>query len=482
MDWERRRMTLEEQFNGGIALCASGRFEEAVEVFRRCLELSPGSAAASNNLANALCRLRRFDEAAAVFRQALRFSPNSPQIHNNLGNTLHLLARPGEAIAAYRRAIELRPDFLDAHNGLGHALRDAGLFEQALVACRRAVELAPQSAEAHSRLADALNDNGQLDEAAREYERALSIKPDLIEARCNLGDLRLLRGDFAGGWPQQLWRLRLPQLFVPPVLFPQPMWNGEPLNGKRILLRCDRGFGDTLHLARYAQLVADRGGKVVLFGPPELVGLLRSARGVEQTADWNQPPPPVDVQCFLLSLPAIFKTELASIPANVPYVSADAALSSHWKDRLTNIRGFKVGLAWAGGVNPPGRSVPLAMLAELAGPKVWFCSLQKGEAAAQRLGTPIELTDCTDEIKDFADTAALIANLDLVISVDTAVAHLAGAMGKPVWVLLKKSPDWRWLLDRTDSPWYPTMRLFRQKVAGDWRTPIGEAAEALRGC
>jgi len=477
-------MTLEEQFNGGLALCASGRFDEAVAVFRRCLELSPGSAAVCNNLANALCRLRRFDEAAAVFRRALEITPNSPQIHNNLGNTYQLLARPDDAIAAYRRAIELRPDFLDAYNGLGHALRVAGLFDQAVTICRRAVDLAPQSAEAHSRLADALHANDELDEAAREYEKALTIKPDLIEAHCNLGDLRLLQGDFAGGWPHQQWRLRLPHLFVPPLHFPNPFWNGADLNGKRILLRCDRGFGDAIYFARYAKLVADRGGKVVLLAPPELVPLLTNAVGVEQAVPWNQPPPPVDLQCFLMTLPAIFKTDLASIPADVQYLSADSARAGHWKNRLSKIPGRKIGLVWAGRPehdNDRQRSISLTALAPLAAaPGCTFISLQKGDAARRAAAAPTPLLDWTRELNDFADTAALLANLDLIISVDTSVAHLAGALAKPVWLLLPKVPDWRWLLNRTDSPWYPTIRLFRQKTAGDWQTPIQQILDALR--
>ena len=263
----------------------------------------------------------------------------------------------------------------------------------------------------------------------------------------------------------------------------KPLWNGSDLAGKRILLHAERGFGDTLNFIRYVPLVAARGGTILLACQSELQPLFKHFTGITQWVQASAPLPEFDVHCSLVSLPAAFGANLATIPANVPYVFAEPELAAAWKQKIPADNRLKIGLVWSGQVNPLKRFLALADLAPLAEfTNVWFTSLQKGEPAAELASAPagLAITDWSNDLTDFRQTAALIENLDLIISVDTSVAHLAGAMGKPTWLLLKTVPDWRWMQNRPDSPWYPTMRLFRQSTRGDWCAPVKEVVEALR--
>jgi hypothetical protein len=348
---------------------------------------------------------------------------------------------------------------------------------------RRALELSPDYAEAHSNLGSVLGEKEMWREAAAELTEAVRLRPDYAAAHWNLGLVLLMLGDLERGWAEYDWRRRVSGLIVPLLQFARPPWEGEALNGRRVLVHAEQGFGDAIHFVRYAAMVAGRGGVPVVYCPPVLAGLLRGAEGVEQVVGFGETLPEFDLHCPLLSLPNIFKTTLANIPADVPYIRADEALVRQWAGRLNGDGRKKVGLVWAGGIKPPGRSLPLAALAPLGGiPGVKFYSLQKDEAAGELADAPpgLRMDDWSGDLTDFSQTAALIANLDLVITIDTAVAHLAGAMGKPTWVLLKHVPDFRWMLGRTDSPWYPTMRLFRQTRAGDWETPVELAFGALQ--
>jgi hypothetical protein len=296
----------------------------------------------------------------------------------------------------------------------------------------------------------------------------------------------LTRGDFERGWNEYEWRWKVKELdmsFNDTV----PLWDGGELNGRRILLVGEQGFGDAIMCARYIPMVAERGGKIILAVHGELRRLIEQSPVAKNVIDWvipDQDIPAHDVYCPLLTLPKVFGTRVETIPAAVPYLKADEAARSKWQTRVPNDGRQKIGLAWAGRpkhVNDRRRSIPAEALAPLADvPNVWFCKLQKGEIARPEEQPPLEMANWTGELNDFADTAGLVENLDLVITADTAVAHLAGAMGKRVWVLVPFLPDWRWMLNRTDSPWYPTMRLFRQPAPEDWAGAITQVVEALK--
>lgn len=374
----------------------------------------------------------------------------------------------------------------------GHAygsaleLHRAGRFREAESLLREVLSHQPDDLNALQALACALTEQGEIDRAIVAYESALSYKPDHAGARWGVSLLRLLKGDFARGWIdyEARWEA-VPALRRPN--FPQPLWDGSDLKGRRILLYPEQGFGDLIQAIRYVSLVRAAGARSVVFAPPELRRLWQTHPDIDRIVTEADVQPEFDVHCPLMSLPRLFGTTLQTIPAPVPYLSADGSMSDLWKRRLSaQPPGLKVGLSWAGRpthLNDRNRSLALSTLAPLGRLSgVRYYSLQKGEAGQQAAAPPagMQLVDWTHEIRDFADTAALVVNLDLVICCDSAVAHLAGALGKPVWVLLPFVPDWRWQLDRDDSPWYPTMRLFRQTRTGDWPSVVERVARELQ--
>jgi hypothetical protein len=361
-----------------------------------------------------------------------------------------------------------------------------GRLEEALESYARARAIKPDYAEALYNQGNALVMLGRHREALASYERALAIKPDHAEAQWNQGLARLRLGDFRAGWKQYEWRWQRPDGVKSQRSFAQPVWTGQQsLQGKTILLHAEQGLGDTIQFVRYATLVARRGAKVMLEVQRTLKGLLARVEGVAGIVGRGEELPAFDLHCPLLSLPLAFGTELSSIPASVPYLAATDDRIETWSARLPPRKGLRVGIAWSGNAkhkDDRNRSIALARLAHLfAAPGVQFVSLQKDarDGEAEVLRDIPGFLDLGPELKDFADTAALISLIDLVISVDTSTAHLAGAMGKPVWVLLPFSPDWRWLLEREDSPWYPTARLFRQPMIGDWESVIGRMRREL---
>jgi tetratricopeptide (TPR) repeat protein len=511
----------EARLNLAIALEQLGRLDEAINAYRRVLEARPDFAQAHFNLGNALHAQGQFEKAIQAYQTARGLCPNVPEIHNNLARALKDSRKLEEAIAAVRQAVALRPGYFEAWNNLASLLRDAGKVNESIDACRRAMALAPGRPEALTNLAHALKLKGQLDEAIKVYRQvaaiqpspavplnnlgiaylekgqpdaaiaayrdAITIQPDYALAHYNLGLTLLLKGDYEQGWQEHEWRWRTPELGLIRQQFVQPLWDGTGLAGRKILIHAEQGFGDTIQFARYIPMIRQRGGSVIMECRPGMRRLLSSLGPDTELLESGQPLPAFDVHCALMSLPMRFGTRLQSIPAEVPYLHADAALSDIWRQRLSKLEGnAKVGLVWAGRSehsNDRNRSMPLSSLAPLAGgPGVQLISLQKGQAAAQvenarSLG--MSIIDFTRDLIDFAETAALIANLDLVITVDTAAAHLAGALGKPVYLLLPFVPDWRWLLDRADSPWYPSMRIFRQPEIGDWLTPVMQIVRAM---
>jgi Flp pilus assembly protein TadD len=476
----------EAHYNLGIGLSATGRLKEAIAAYRQAIFLKPDYPEAYCNLGNVLKDKGQLDDAIAAFRQAIVLKPAAAEAHSNLGNALRHTGQLGEAIAACRRAIALNPQYPEAHNNLGVALRGEGELDEAVAACRQAIALKPNYPEAHNNLGIALREKGQLDEAIAACRKAIALKPDLPEAHYNLALTLLLRGDLLAGWAEYEWRWKCEDFPSPRRNFVQPQWNGSDSTDRIVLLHVEQGLGDAIQFIRYVPMLAERASTVVVVCQPELQRLLQFSFPDAQFITPSEPLPPFDFYCPALSLPSAFGTTLQTIPNSVPYLQTNSGEIERWRERLAGKgTGFKVGLAWAGSskhANDRNRSLSLSFLSPLAQiPNVNFYSLQKGDAATQARNPSdaMKLVDWTEELKDFADTAALIANLDLVITVDTAVAHLAGAMGKPVWVLLPFVPDWRWMMDREDSPWYPTMRLFRQKVAGQWDEVITRVADSL---
>ena len=412
----------------------------------------------------------------------LNCHPDHPAAVHLLGIIVGRLGRTAESVQLLRHAVQLQPRSAQAHHNLAFALRIDGSLDEAIAQFNRAIQISPDFAEAHNNLGIAWKDKLRLPEATACYSKAIQIKPDFADAHWNLALVLLMGGDFEHGLAEYEWRRKIKSMWTAPA-FSQPQWSGEDLGGRTILLFPEQGSGDAIQFARYVPLVARRGGRVILTCRPELARLFQRLPGGAKVVINGQPIPPFDVQCSLVGLPRVFATDLNSIPAATPYLSADPALVEKWSQRLSPTDGrLRAGLAWAGNPahqNDRNRSIqpqqlfPLTELSHVA-----LYSLQK-ENSANQSPPPMKLIDFTSEMSDFADTAALIVNLDLVVTVDTAVAHLAAALGKPTWVLLPFVPDWRWLLDRQDSPWYPTMRLFRQPSGGQWGPIIDSIAVQL---
>jgi Flp pilus assembly protein TadD len=430
-------------------------------------------------------RAGRLAEAEEIYRRLLLEKPEHPDVLHLLGAICVQSDRMEEGAELFRRAVLINPESAEYRKNLSAACRRLGQVDEAITESMRAIELKPDFAEAFNNLAGALGDAGRWGEAAAALMRALAVRPDYAEAHFNLAMQLLIHGDFERGWKEYEWRTRMASA-APAREFWRPPWDGRDPSGKTILLWCEQGLGDAIQFIRYARPLIERGAKVVVECPIPLVRLFRqSLEGVEVAAI-GQPLPPFDVHYPLLSLPMALGTTLGTIPGRASYIAASPEQEKARAGRFDKSRQFlRVGLVWAGRgthLNDRNRSIRLDQLARLrkvAG--VSFYSLQKGPAGAQAAEGAFagELIDWTAELEDFADTAALVANLDLVISVDTAVAHLAGAMGKPVWLLLPTPPDWRWMLKRQDSPWYPTMRMFRRKSAEDWGPVIDDVAKEL---
>ena len=464
--------------NLGVILVDLRRLDEALGCQRRAIELSPDNSNAYNNLGFTLQEMDNIDDAITAGLQSVAIDPKQVSAHNNLGTAYLANDELDRAEACFRYAAGLNPNFPDAHNNLGKVLYAKGKIDESIASLLRAIALRPNYPEAHNNLGNALCDKEQWEKAIASVRHSLLLRPDYPAGHWNLSLMLLRQGDFERGWAENDWRFRVRGLNQK-LTIPQPWWDGDDLDGRRILIHSEQGLGDTIQFVRYLPEVAARGGEIILAAQAELLTLLKDFPGVWELKGLTEVMPEFEVHCPLLSLPRLLNTTAKSIPAQVPYLSADAGRAERWRERLAG-DGKKVGLVWAGKrehTNDRNRTFGVetyAPLAEVGG--VRLVSLQKG---IEIPAAPFQMADWTGELNDFADTAGLVANLDLVITVDTSVAHLAGAMGKPVWVLLPLTADWRWMLKRTDSPWYPTMRLFRQRTAGDWAGVIGEVRGAL---
>ncbi len=526
------------QYGLGAALVKLGRNEEAAGHLRQTVQLTPNAPEAHHQLGNALLDLGKLDEALPHLQQATRLKPQDPymvkdhgkglvqwwqraaerqpndsETLNELGNVLKGQGRLDESVASYRRALELKPGSVETLNNLAAALSDQGKPEEAEKIYRQVLQLRPNFVEAISNLANVVKVQGRLDEAAEHYTRAIGLRPHDGEAHKARAMTWILQGKYEQGWKEYEWRWRCQEFH--PRQQRQPQWDGSPLNGRRILLDMEQGLGDIIHFIRYAPLVKERGGIVVFECPRALCKLLARSPGIDRLVPQGCFLPDYDVHAPLLSLPGLFGTTLDNIPLDIPYLFPDPELVEKWKRELDSIdelsspettasggvyprrvarqdkpggsltsRTLRVGINWRGGATHTQdrhRSASLgtfAPLARLDGVRLF--SLQKGLGIEELEHADFPVTDLGCRVESFADSAAILKNLDLLITVDTAIAHCAGGLGVPVWVALPFAPDWRWVFDREDSPWYPSMRLFRQNRWGDWDEVFARITAAIK--
>jgi Tfp pilus assembly protein PilF len=514
--------------NQGLALAAINRFDDALASYDRALAIQPDNAQTLTKRGTALRHLNRFNDALASFDRALLIKPDYPEALCDRGTVLLHCNLLDDALASYDRALAIQADYVRAICNRGTVLVALNCFDDALASYERALVIKPDYVEALSNRGNLLRYFNRIDDALASYALALAIQPDYADAHLNEGLCRLTIGDFDLGWQKYEWRWKKKH-GINPHNFSQPLWLGqESLQNKTILLHAEQGLGDTIQFCRYAQNVAALGATVILEVQPSLKTLLRNVAGVASIIAQGEKLPAFDVHCPLLSLPLAFHTDLNSIPfsqgssvntafhpayhlvyqniasallrlkrfvlaTKIPiapltetgkYLTIDATRKAVWKNKLGLKTLPRVGLVWSGNLthaNDRNRSIPLPDFAQIINPKAQFFSLQKELRAADKLllNQRTDINFVGDDLKDFADTAALIDLMDLVITVDTSIAHLAGAMGKPVWILLPFNSDWRWLLDRNDSPWYPSARLFRQLALGNWHSVIATVKQEL---
>jgi tetratricopeptide (TPR) repeat protein len=471
-------------------LVEQNKLDEAIANYRNVLQLDPNHPLTHFKLGNALAKQDKSPEAMASYQSAIQLHPNYADAYYNLGIILRKSERFDEAIAAYQKVIQIEPNRSEAYFSLGNVHLDLDKFEDAIINYQSAIQLNPNYAEAFNTLGTVYRLQKRLPEAITNIEKAISLSPNFAEAHFNLGTALLLMGEMQRGFAEFEYRRNIKGFAKTLPSFNQPQWDGSPLKGKTILLYSDAALGDTIQTIRYIPQIVACGGKIVLNCLPGFERLLQNISGIECVIPKGEALPNFDVYAPLLSLPYILGTTLETIPAQTPYIFAlegnDMALPSDSNQTL------KVGLVWASGDRSGSfdlkkfyqtKSFSPSMFEQIISiPNTCFYSLQVGQNAAdiKMLGEHSNVIDLSDKIQDFADTAAIIKQLDLVISVDTAVAHLAGAMAKPVWALLPFTPDWRWMADREDSPWYPTMRLFRQTKLGDWEEVLHRVYFALQ--
>jgi tetratricopeptide (TPR) repeat protein len=507
----------EAHHNRANVLTALNRHVEALASYDRALAVLPGFVQAHFNRANLLAALGRFEDALAGYDRVLALKADHPEAHNNRGNALRALRRLEAALASYHRAVALKADYAQAFNNRGvvlyelkrfdaavadfdvalalmpdgavfcnrgNALQALARFDEALASYDQAVALKPDHAEAFYNRGNVLKELRRIDEALASYEKALALRPDYVDANWNEAYLRLLTGDFERGLTRSEWRWNNPASGLQRRHLTRPLWlGGAAIDGKTILLHSDQGMGDVIFFCRYVPLLAARGARVIVEVEEPLRALMSGLAGVAQCISKTETAPDFDLHCPMSSLPLACETRLETIPGTTPYLRLPEH-TADWEARLPAHDRPRIGLAWSGNArhsNDHNRSIALSALAPLFDLPAHFISLQTevrpDDAATLRAQSRV--LDLGSTLGNFADTAALIARLDLVVSVDTSVAHLSGALGMPVWVLLPFSPDWRWLLDRQDSPWYPTARLFRQSKSREWNAVVGQLRDAL---
>jgi Flp pilus assembly protein TadD len=474
-------MTIPQALALGLEHQRAGRLEQAERIYRQILTVQPDHSQALLLLARIAMRVGQPAGAAPILRRVMELTPQDTESRYLLGLALRQSGATADAIEVFTQLVQLAPQHFDAHNALGDALQAAGRVEEAVGWYRQAILLRPDSAEAHNNLASAYQEIGQVTEAIASYRAAVALAPNDPAIHYNLALSLLSDGQYIEGFIEHESRWQVPQLGLTQRNFSQPRWTGEDPRGKRLLLFCEQGFGDSIQMLRYVPLIEQMGASVIVQLPRELMRLARSLPGDATLVAFGDLLPEFDLQCPLLSVPRAMRTTVESIPVVLPYLRCEPAAAEEWRQRVDAVaRGKrKIGVAWAGRRehwNDRNRSIPPEMLTPLlSAPDAIFVSLQKLQE-----GAPLDhIFDWTSDLHDFADTAALIEALDGVISVDTAVAHLAGALGKPTWLLLPFAADWRWLRDREDSPWYPSMKLLRQTNLMNWTPVIAQASQQI---
>ena len=476
--------TSQEKLAAGWKLIQGGDLAAAREHFRNLTQAEPCFAQAWYLLGSVNQLLGNITESLTNYERVLRLEPHHIAALNNLGVALQAVGMARESAASLRLAIRQKPDYAEAHSNLGNALKDQGDLGGAVGCYRRAIEIEPQYFDAYNNLGNALCAQGKPAESVSCYDQALELKPGDAQVHLSRALAWLQMGDFERGWAEFEWRFQCREYAMPPI--GAPRWDGGPLEGRPILLYADHGFGDSIQFIRYAPMVQERGGHVIVACQKPIARLLASCPGVQHVAPEGSLVPEFAVYAPLMSLPHLFKTTLDSIPASVPYLSAGDELKSHWRKELGSAGQFKIGVVWQG--NPTyrhdrWRSFRLAQLACVAQiPGVALYSFQRIHGLDQlaEVQNRFSVTGVGERVSDFLDTAAALLTLDLVIAPDTSLAHLAGALGVPVWLALSFAADPRWLDKRPDSPWYPSMRLFRQERWGDWDQVFERMAAELR--
>ncbi|MGO9995520.1 MAG: tetratricopeptide repeat protein [Steroidobacteraceae bacterium] len=485
----------EAYFNRATLLQQLGKLDAALTDYNHALARNVSYGPAYFNRGLLLLDLKRPETALQDFDEALKLMPQMAEAHNNRASALIALRRGKDALRNLERAIALKPDYAEAYYNRGRVLIDIGREEEALQSYERAVSLKPDYVEALINSGFILGNRLQISAALERYDRAIELNGNAADAHFNKATLLLLSGDFSAGWVEYEWRWqyrKASESIVGGKRLDMPLWLGEEsIQGKTILLHDEQGLGDTIQFCRYARLVAEAGAKVILAVRESLLGIMSGLQGVTRVVSTEITPlPDCDFHCPLMSLPLAFDTTMESIPAQIPYLKCDPEKLAQWREALGESKKLRVGLVWSGGfrANEPEmwsinerRNIPLAKFAPLRHPGIEFYSLQRGEPAESELRDLIsanwegpQIIDL--RLHDMPDTAALIEIFDLVISVDTSMAHLAGALGKEVWILNRFDTDWRWLLDKSDSPWYPTARIYRQDKPGNWDGVIQRVA------
>lgn len=463
----------------------SGDPHGAVQAGRKAYELSPDSPEAVSYLALALSSAKKFDEAIELATKAVALAPNRPETHLNLGLVYTDAGRLKDAEAEYLRSVEIDPNFAHGHRTLAALLDQMNEVERSIAAAERSLALVPNDIEARVNLSGLYRRAKDYKASLANAEKAVALIPSHPGAHGALGFALLHLGDYKRGFSEYEWRWRCENFTTPLRELPGSVWDGSDPRGRTILVHPEQGFGDTIQFARYIPMLIERGAKVIVETWSPLRALMATVKGVSRVCVCGVKPPEYDLHFALLSLPKIFGTTIETIPQEVPYFHPEPERTAFWKHRIESAGGgVKVGLVWAGNAKPdPMRTCPIANLAPLAAiDGVTFISLQnrKNPFGSEPPPPGMTLVDVWDDLKDFHETAAAMAQLDLIITIDTGAAHLAGAMGRPTFTMLPYAADWRWLDDREDSVWYPTMRLFRQKTRGDWAPVVQQVADRLR--
>ena len=515
---------IKSRYNYASLLAKLGRIPKAISEFKTVIELQPDLLIAQQNYEKLiwsqsqpldiapnsknefllfhqkglwLLEEKQFQTAIEYFNQALDLEPLSLEANHNKGIALEKIGKLQEALTSYRKAIESYPNSSKTHNNIGNIYRELDQSELAISSLKKALELDPNYAEAYSNLGWTLYGIREYQKSKECFHKALQINPNLTPAIFNLSLNQLILGEFDEGWINYEHRMKQPLYQNKITHLTKPQWYGlEPLISKTIYIYAEQGLGDTIQFCRYIKLLAEQGAKVLFEPQAPLHDLLIGLEGVGELLKHGQPTPPYDFHCPLMSLPLAFKTNQASIPNQVPYINGQESKKNYWGKKLAHIKGPKVGLVWSGGFRPNNpelwevnrrRNIPFEILSQINIDGIQFFSLQKGETAEAELMEKKEMLwkgnnfhNFTSELRDFSDTAALTEQLDLIISVDTSTAHLAGAIGKPTWILNRFDSCWRWLDKGDTSNWYPTVKLYRQNVAGDWSTMIQDLKNHLR--